>query len=148
MTEAEQRAAVTAEARTWVGTPYHDCAMIKGVGVDCAMILKAVYEGAGAVPLVEIAPYSPQWYLHQGEERYLNTISLYADEIEQEQAKPADIAVFRFGRCFAHGAIIIEPGWPHIIHAYKQARAVTIGVGTLGYLADRNRKFFRLKAWG
>ena len=27
---------IVAEALTWIGTPFHDCAGIRGVGVDCA----------------------------------------------------------------------------------------------------------------
>jgi hypothetical protein len=32
-TESAQRAAVVAEARSWIGTPYHNCADFKGTGV-------------------------------------------------------------------------------------------------------------------
>ena len=38
-----QRAAVVAEARSWIGTPYHHAADVKGHGVDCAMLLIRVY---------------------------------------------------------------------------------------------------------
>ena len=38
MTEAETRAAIVAEAMSWIGTPYHSHARIKGVGVDLSLI--------------------------------------------------------------------------------------------------------------
>lgn len=37
--ELQQRAAVIAEAESWLSTPYHHEARIKGHGVDCAQIL-------------------------------------------------------------------------------------------------------------
>ena len=49
MTEQEQRDLVVKEAYSWIGTPYHHQAMIKGVGVDCALILLAVFREAGLI---------------------------------------------------------------------------------------------------
>lgn len=148
MTETEQRKAVCDEARTWLRTPYHDCAMVKGAGVDCALLLKAVFEAAGLESPIDVEPYSPQWYLHRGDELYLNKVLERAVEITEAQTQPADIVLYKFGRCFAHGGIIVEPGFPTIIHAFKQAGIVTIGDGSLGYLADRERRFFTRKSWG
>lgn len=148
MTEAEERKAVCDEARTWLGTKYHDCAMVKGAGVDCAFLLKAVYEAAGLESPIEIEAYSPQWYLHRSDELYLNKVLERAREITEAEAKPADVVLYKFGRCFAHGAIIMEGGFPSIIHAFKQAGIVTLANGTLGYLADRERRFFTRHSWG
>ena len=36
MTHDDERAAVVAEAMTWIGTPWAHMAHLKGVGVDCA----------------------------------------------------------------------------------------------------------------
>ena len=44
-----QRAAVVAAARSWIGTPYHHAADVKGVGVDCAMLLVRVYSDLGLI---------------------------------------------------------------------------------------------------
>ena len=53
MTEHEQRQAVVAEALTWLGTPYHHRARVKGAGVDCGQLLAAVFEGAGVLRHVD-----------------------------------------------------------------------------------------------
>ncbi len=148
MTEAEERAAVVAEALSWVRTPYHDGAMVKGAGVDCAMIIKAVYEAVGLESPIDVKPYSPQWYLHRSEELYLTKVLERAHEITEAQARPGDMVLYKFGRCFAHGAIIVDPGFPQIVHAFKQAGIVTVGDGTLGHLVDRERKFFCRNGWG
>lgn len=156
MDVAAERAKVVAEAKTWLRTPYHHGAKLKGVGVDCAFFVKEVFETAGLEAPIPVAPYSAQWFLHKDEELYLAAVKDRADEIAEKDALPADIVLYRFGRCFAHGAIIIDPGFPSIIHAYKQAGMVTLGEGDQGDLAwvgaasgtkPRERLFFRRKAW-
>lgn len=66
MTEQEQRAAVVAEARTWLGTPYHHEACVKGAGVDCGMLLRAVYIATGVMPKFEVESYPRDWHLAPG----------------------------------------------------------------------------------
>lgn len=148
MTEWEERETICRIAKTYVGTPYRDCAKIKGAGADCATLLAMVYEEAGVESPIQYDPYSPQWYLHRNEELYLNKVLERAREITEDEAKPADIVMYKFGRCFSHGAIIVEPGWPNIIHAFKQAGIVTLGNGATGQLQDRERRFFTRKRWG
>jgi cell wall-associated NlpC family hydrolase len=46
MTEAaaaDTRARVVALARTWLGTPYHHQASLRGAGADCLGLLRGVY---------------------------------------------------------------------------------------------------------
>lgn len=140
MTEAEERAAVVAEARKWIGTPYHHAAMIRGVGVDCATLLAAVYSDAGVVDVPALLPYSPQFFLHRSDEKYLAEVMKYAHETTDP--KPGDIVVYKMGRSFAHGAIIVDPGWPAIIHAVQEAGMVYEDRGDAGRLAGREHRFF------
>ena len=103
-----------AAARSWLGTPYHPGGRVKGAGVDCLTLLAEVYAEAGVLPRVHVPGYSPDWHLHRNAERYLEGVTRYADEITC-LPEPADIAVWKFGRCFSHGAIVVS--WPLIIHA-------------------------------
>lgn len=112
--EQALRQAIVQEALTWQGTPYHHQARIKGVGVDCVMLLCEVYQAVGLLDPMDPRPYSSQWHLHHHEERYLNGILRYAKMVTQP--KMGDVALFKFGRCFSHGAIII--GHRRLIHAY------------------------------
>lgn len=145
--EEQQRTRVLDIARSWLKTPFHDCACVKGAGVDCAMLVAAVFEEAGLIEKVPIEHYSPQWFLHRDEEKYLSYIVPRAVEIKQQNLKPADLVIFKIGRCFAHGAIITEDGWPYIIHAYKPDRMVTVGYADQGDLAKREKRFFRYAGW-
>lgn len=139
MTEAEERAHVVEVARTWIRTPYHDRAAIKGVGVDCAMLLVAVYSDAGIVPVEDPGHYSSQWYLHHSEEKYLAEVEKYAHQIEGPP-KPGDVVVYKVGRAFAHGGIVTD--WPNIIHAVKEANMVIEDRWDAGRLAGREHRFY------
>jgi cell wall-associated NlpC family hydrolase len=113
--EETERRAVVAEAKTWLGTPYHNCARIKSGGVDCGMLLAEVFERAGVIPHVEVEPYPTDWHMHRSEEIYLGIANQFAHPIEGPP-QPGDIALYKFGRCVSHGAIVIQ--WPQILHAY------------------------------
>lgn len=141
MTFEKERQEIVRVALSWERTPYHHHAMLKGIGVDCAMILIAVFNEAGVVSAEKVG-YSPQWYLHHGEEKYLNELTKYAHEITEAEALPGDVVVYKTGRAYSHGAIIIYPGWPDMIHASPSAGRVVRDRGDGGSLANKPRKFF------
>lgn len=127
MTEAEQRAAVVAEARSWIGTPYHHRGRVKGAGVDCGQILAAVYEAAGVVPHVDPGAYPHDWHLHRDGERYRDIVAGYAEPTDEP--RPGDIALFKWGRCLSHGAIVTA--WPFVVHSF-------VGIGVVEENAEAN----------
>ena len=130
---------VVAEAYTWLGTPYHHQARIKGVGVDCAMLLCEVFEATKLTDRIEPDDYPPDWHLHQGEERYLRYVEQYG--VEVTEPKPGDVALFQFGRCISHGALVVD--WPVVIHAYFR-EGCTVADATQGTLKGRLRKFYTM----
>jgi cell wall-associated NlpC family hydrolase len=134
-----RRAAVVAEALSWVATPYRSAQRVKGRegGIDCLTLVAEVYERAGVVPRVEIPYYAPDWHLHRGVERYLEGVLAYASEVAS--AEPGDLALFRFGRCFAHGAIVTA--WPRLVHAWN-GMGVLEGDATQPLLGGRAARFF------
>lgn len=147
MTEQDQRAAVVAEAKTWNGTPFVDCARVKRGGVDCGQFLAGVYIATGIISEALIDPYSPQWHLHHERPRYLEELERNgAHEITEGEVGPGDIVVYHQGRTFSHGAIVIE--WPvKIIHAVKMMGGVCYSnPQTDKFLTMRERKFFSF--WG
>ena len=146
--EERERDAVDRVAREWIGTPYHNHGEVKGPrgGVDCAKLLKCVFVETGKLPPFTIAHYSPQFFLHQEEEKYLGYIRTWGREIEQSQARHGDIVVYKIGKCYAHGGIIVKPGWPTIIHAHYAARLVLEANGTAVHLGTPilGMKFFSM----
>jgi len=140
-----QRELVTRIALQWVGTPYRPCSSLKGAGVDCGQFLAAVYQEAGLVPKDVELPnnYSVQVWQHKEDTTYLDIVSRFAREIPESEVLPADIVVYKLGKGFAHGAIIVH--WDDfIIHALEKD-GVTGGHGNNTMLAKRERKFFTLK---
>lgn len=118
-----QRAAVVREARRWLGTPYHDGADIRGVGVDCGMLIVRVFVDLGLVAPFDPRPYPPDWMMHRNDEKYLRWLQQSC--VEVETPRPGDIVVFRIGRCYGHGGIITAVDPLTLIHSYTDVREVT-----------------------
>lgn len=154
-TEAKQRAAVVAEALTWVDTRYHPMQAVKAVrdetgtivdrgGVDCATLLNEVYAAAGMIERIDISHYPPDWHMHRRTERYLETVLQHAREVWPDSVRPGDVVLFKFGLVFSHGGIVVAPGWPMMVHAFHGARRVQIDHGDGGEWGDKPRRFFSL----
>jgi cell wall-associated NlpC family hydrolase len=133
------RAAVVAEAESWIGTPYRAAQRVKGPagGVDCLTLVVEVYERTGVVPHHDVPFYPHDWHLHRDIERYLNGVLEYACEVAVP--RPGDVVLFRFGRCFAHGGIVTH--WPRLVHAWNGAGVVPADADQ-PLLGKRPRRFF------
>jgi cell wall-associated NlpC family hydrolase len=136
-----ERARVAALAREWIGTPYRHNARLKGIGCDCTFFAM-VYAEVGLIEPPDIAHYHPQFHLHRGEERYLDAVLEHATEIEAPGL--GDLVLYKVGRVFSHAAIIVDPGWPIVVHAFAATRCVIEAHGDAGMLAGYPRKFFTL----
>lgn len=124
-TDAKQRAGIITEAVSWLGTPFRDCADIKGGGVDCAMLFVRCYVASGRLPEFDPRPYPPTWHVHQDRQRFLEGMVDWLGAKEIARPRPGDVCLYQFGRCFSHAAIIISSD--RIIHAFKRDGFVTLG---------------------
>jgi cell wall-associated NlpC family hydrolase len=113
--EKKQRQMVVAEAKSWIGTPFHWHARLKGIGIDCGTFLIEVWERCGLMEHFEPPFYSVDFNLHRSEEWYKAIIEQYCVLVEGRDPLPGDIVLYKFGRCFSHGTIVCD--WPHIISA-------------------------------
>ena len=57
----DPRAAVVAEARRWVGTPYRHQASVRGAGADCLGLVRGVWRALRGAEPVAVPPYGPDW---------------------------------------------------------------------------------------
>jgi cell wall-associated NlpC family hydrolase len=143
----QQRAAVVTEARTWLRTPYHHAADVKGHGVDCAMLLVRVYCDLGLVEKFDPRPYTKDWFLHRDEERYLGF--LLARSREVRTPLEGDIVLFRVGRCFAHAGIVSRVAPLAIIHAFSASHCVVEDIiQNSAELSARMKKAKFASIWG
>jgi NlpC/P60 family putative phage cell wall peptidase len=143
MTEAAQRAAVVAEARSWCGTPYHHMADVKGAGCDCLMLLVRVFCDLGLLERFDPRPYPCDWHIHRDDERYLDGISSRSGRVEIP--RPGDVMVMRYARAYSHAGIVVETEPLTVVHAYVTARRVIeeiVGPNLELRSAARKRVFF------
>lgn len=119
------RERIVAEARSWLGTPYHHLGDVKGVGVDCAMLLVRVFASVGLLPLdLDPRPYPANWHMHRSEERYLGWLAVYAQAQASVAVEPGDVMAYHFGRTFSHAGICIGAG--ELLHAWRPSGCVTV----------------------
>lgn len=123
------RGRVVETARTWIGTPYHHQASIKGVGCDCLGLVRGVYrELCGDEP--EAMPsYTPDWAEGKGTETLLQGARRHLGECSPDEAEPGDILVFRLrNRTMAkHMSVLATPAT--MIHAMEHGPACEVHYG-------------------
>ena len=102
------RSAVVAEARAWIGTPYHHQASVKGVGCDCLGLVRGVWRALLGTEPEAIPGYSSDWGEAGGQETMLAAARRHLIEIEPGAAGPGDVLVFRMrrGRMAKHAGIV------------------------------------------
>jgi len=142
--EAWQRRRVIECALTWVGTPYRQCGAVKGPkgAVDCSMLLVMAWIEAGVFKPFDPRPYSPVWFLHRSEERYLG----WLDKIGQRTNAPVpgDVITYQFGRCVSHSAILVDD--KTIVHAFANERRCITSLRDFQQLKARERVSFDMWA--
>ena len=127
-------------ALEWEGTPYHHQARVKGAGVDCAQLVAAVHEQVTGASVVVPCDYSPEWHLHNREERLIAILEqLGCKEKPVEETKPGDILCFKFGRVISHLGIMLHAGM--FIHARIDQGKVTINTLAADWKARHLRTF-------
>lgn len=131
--EAAERRSVVEAARSWIATPYHHNAAVKGAGVDCGRILIESLAEAGLIESFDPGYYAGDWHLHRDEERYLATVETHCPRVSDDMASirdrgpefvpgAGDFLMWRIGRTFSHAAIVTD--WPRMVHSCASARMV------------------------
>jgi cell wall-associated NlpC family hydrolase len=127
------RTALIAAAEGWIGTGYEHAQRLRNVAVDCVNLLCAVYEEAGLTEHIVLPYYCQDWMLHRSEELFLMGV-LERRLHEVTAPLPGDVALFRYGRCYSHGAIVTQ--WPELIHSFAALGGVVRGDATRHPLLD------------
>lgn len=140
--EAEFREELALQARRWVGTPYFPREARCGLGCDCGSLLAGIYRDAGIIGPFRMSSYDwmAAWAVKDGDEIYLQALCAYFHEVAVPRR--GDVAMYRLGRGWSHGAIVIQ--WPgEIIHAGR-GYGVIASPGTSGRLAARRMRFWSI----
>lgn len=113
---------IVQETLTWVGTPYHHQARIKGIGVDCAQLLVGVAHSTGRLSDEDLKKipmnYSVEWNYHNREEVMLGILQDMGCTPVVGIPEPGDIIAFKIGRAHGHLGIIVTS--TEFVHAELQ----------------------------
>ncbi len=138
---------IVAAAMPWLGTPHVNQARVRGIGVDCGMLLIGALEDAGLVSkgAIQIQPYSNEWHLHHSEEWFLSYVKTYCRQVSQ--LEKGDFLMFQFGRCISHAGIYV--GDNILIHAVIGQGVILSDLDDVMFLdsrgASRLRGIYRFK---
>ena len=111
---------VITAARSWLGTPYHDQASLRGVGCDCLGLARGVWRAVVGPEPDPIPPYSRDWGETGPHEVLAEGARRVMIEIAPGDARPGALVLFRMTpRAIAkHVGILTGPGT--FIHAYER----------------------------
>jgi NlpC/P60 family putative phage cell wall peptidase len=108
-------------ARTWLGTPYHHQASLKGAGTDCVGLVRGIWRELYGTEPQALPAYTRDWAEAQGRETLLEAARRHLIEVPPTGAQPGDVLIFRWRRTAPakHCAILSTPS--AMIHALEGA---------------------------
>lgn len=149
---------VISAARSWLNTPYHHMAKVKGAGVDCGQLVIASFEEAGLIEAFDPGYYTCDWHLHRDEDHYIEAMERHLVRLDDSEASinervaqnyatpsPGDVLAFKVGRTFSHGGIITR--WPFFIHSSLPAGIVEEIDVRNSYVADRPCRVYTFEGY-
>ena len=115
---------VIAAARSWLGTPYHDQASVRGVGCDCLGLVRGVWrEVVGDEPL-PLPRYSRDWGETCTREPLAEASRTVMLEMPVTEMTPGALILFRMrARAVAkHCGILTAPD--RFVHSYERTGVI------------------------
>jgi NlpC/P60 family putative phage cell wall peptidase len=118
--------AVVRVARSWIGTPYHHQASVRGIGADCLGLVRGVWRELYGREAEAPPPYSRDWAEVTGHETMLAAAARHLRPIAPAEAGAGDVLVFRLraGTVAKHAAILT--GQATMIHAMEGGPAAEV----------------------
>lgn len=120
---------LVAEARSWIGTPYRHQASLKGVGCDCAGLVRGLWRAFCGPEPEPLPPYSPEWAEVGGAELMRGAAGRHLEAIAVAEAAAGDVLLFRWrdGLPAKHAGILVAPG--RFVHAQQGAAVTEVPLG-------------------
>jgi NlpC/P60 family putative phage cell wall peptidase len=116
-------------ARSWIGTPYHHQASVKGVGTDCIGLVRGIWRALYGTEAETLPAYSRDWAEATGEETLIAAARRHLIEVTPAaDAQPGDVLVFRYhaSTVAKHTAILVTP--TTMIHAFEGAAVCEVAL--------------------
>ena len=119
---------IVAQARSWLGTPFHHQARLKQVGCDCLGLIVGVVDELELRDKdgIKLGSYDEVTYSKEPDGAYLTQKLLgLLDEVPIEDMRPGDLALFSVKENPQHLAILTDyEGGVGMIHSFAPARRV------------------------
>jgi len=114
---------IVAEARRWLGTPYHHQASVCGIGTDCLGLVRGIWRALHGVEAETVPAYSRDWAEATGAETMLAAARRHLIECERDFIAAGDVLIFRYRTHAVAKHVGILSGPASMIHAIE-GRAV------------------------
>lgn len=126
--------------RSWIGTPYHHQAAMKGVGCDCLGLVRGLWRELYQCDAPSPPPYSRDWGDVDSGERLLTAGDEYLLSVPLETIQVGDVFALRWrsSKSAKHLAILVEPG--RFVHSYEKAGVVEVSL-------SRHWRAMMVRAW-
>jgi NlpC/P60 family putative phage cell wall peptidase len=112
------RNTIITTARSWIGTPYHHQASLKGVGCDCLGLLRGVWREVYGDEPEDMPAYSRDWAESLKCETLADAAGRHLIPIAIETITPGDVLLFSYRSDLPAKHCAILTGPETIIHAY------------------------------
>lgn len=116
--DEKRRRALEWEASSWVGTPFHAHAKLKGVGVDCVQLAGRIYIATG---FLREDQFNIGWYPidgghHDENSRVVEWIEKSGLFARATEPRTGDLLCIKFARVAHHVGVMISER--QFVHAY------------------------------
>ena len=128
MTTLLTRAAIVAEARGWIGTPYRHQASLKGVGCDCLGLVRGVWRALVGVEPEAPGAYSADWAEAAREEKLAEAGRRHLVEIAPGTFRAGDVLLFRWREGVPAKHLGIATGPAAMVHAHDGAAVAEVAL--------------------
>jgi NlpC/P60 family putative phage cell wall peptidase len=122
------RAAIVAEARAWIGTPYRHQASLKGIGCDCLGLVRGIWRALYGDEPEAAPPYAPDWAESAAGEPLADAALRHLAAVERMNFAAGDVLLFRWrnGLAAKHAGIATAPG--RMVHAHEGAAVAEVAL--------------------
>lgn len=122
------RAAIIAEARSWIGTPYRHQGSLRGIGCDCLGLLRGLWRNLIGPEPESPGAYSPDWAEAGGREALLEAARRHLVQRADTAFAPGDVILFRFRKNVPAKHIGIVTERDRMVHAHEGACVAEVAI--------------------
>ena len=119
---------IVAEARHWIGTPYHHQASVRGIGSDCLGLVRGVWRALHGIEAEAVPAYARDWAEATGAETMIAAARRHM--IERDASAPGDVLIFRYRAHAVAKHVGISSGPATMIHAIEGRAVTEVPLGT------------------